>query len=230
MDALVSALLGSLEWLARYEIYVYGVMAVGAAWCVYGIVQAARRLEDTPFGLERAEAEQTRTQAVVGLAALAILAGGLFWSTRYGMLTLSGSVVIPPTPTLVLTPTPITDGGAIAVDSSGCNETLIISQPADGTLINTTYEILGTVNTPNLAFYKLELSGAATNGNWVTITVNTTPVMNGVLLPSFSPNPYTPGNYAMRLIAFDNDGNSAPPCAVAVSLDRPGQPTAPPVP
>lgn len=230
MDALVSALLGGLEWLARYETYVYVVLAIAGAWCVYGIVQAARRLEDTPFGLERAEAEQARMQAVVGLAVLAILAGGLFWSTRYGTLSLSGAVVITPTPTPVLTPTPITDSGAVTVDASGCNDVLRISQPADGTQINTTYEILGTVNTPNLAFYKLELSGSATNGNWVTITVNTEPVTNGVILPSFSPNPYTPGNYAMRVVAYDNDGNSLPPCTVSVSLDRPGQPTAPPVP
>ena len=34
MDALVSALLGGLEWLARYEIYVYAVMAIGAAWAL----------------------------------------------------------------------------------------------------------------------------------------------------------------------------------------------------
>lgn len=230
MDAIISALLSALEWLGRYELFVYGVMGLAAVWCVFAIVNAGRRLDDTPFGLERAEAEQARTQAAIGLAVLAFVAGGLFWSTRYGSLGLSGALQITPTPTLAVTATPITDNGTVSVDRSGCTETLTISQPADGTLINTTFEILGTVNTPNLAFYKLELSGSATGGNWVTITVDTDPVVNGQLLPSFSPNPYTPGDYAMRLIAYDNDGESTPPCAVSISLDRPGQPTAPPVP
>lgn len=225
-----AALVSALEWLARFETYVYIGLALVAVWCVVIIGRAGRRLDDTTFGIERAEAEGARTQAVVALAVILLLAGGLFWSTRYGVNALSGSIAPTAAPTVVVTPTPITDPGTVKVDRSGCNETLQISQPADGTLVNTTTEILGTVNTPNLAFYKLELSGAPTNGNWVTINVGTTAVVNGRLVATFSPNPYTPGNYAMRLVAFDNDGEASVPCVVGIQLDRPGQPTAPPVP
>jgi hypothetical protein len=225
-----AALAGALEGLARYETYVYVLLGLIGVWCGVVIQRAFRRLEDTPFGLERAEAEQARTQGVIGLAVLMLLAGGVFWLTRYGAQALAGSVQPTAVPTVVTTPTPITGTGVVTVDQGGCNDALRISQPADGTLINTTTEILGTANTPNLAFFTLELSGAATSGNWVTINVRTAAVVNGKLVDTFSPNPYTPGYYAMRLTAYDNDGEASPPCLVAVQLDRPGQPTAPPVP
>lgn len=225
-----AALASALEGLARYETYVYVLLALIGVWCVVVIQRAFRRLEDTPFGLERAEAEQSRMQGVIGLAVLMLLAGAVFWSTRYGAQALAGSARPTAVPTVITTPTPITQEGVVTVDRSGCGATLSISQPADGTVVNTTTEILGTANTPNLAFYTLELSGAATRGNWVTINVGTTAVENGRLVNSFSPNPYTPGSYAMRLTAYDNDGQASTPCLVGVQLDRPIQPTAPPVP
>ncbi|MBL8093747.1 MAG: hypothetical protein JNL73_06225 [Anaerolineales bacterium] len=225
-----AALASALEGLARVELYLYGFFGLVGLACGWAIYRAGRRLEDTPFGIERAEAEQKRAQAGVALAILLLLSAGLFWSTRYGAQALSGSLQPTAAPTVVLTPTPITGAGAVSVDRSGCNPNLQISQPADGALVNTTYEILGTANTPNLAFYKLEISGSATNGNWVTIHVGIKAVENGSLNASFSPNPYTPGNYALRLTTVDNDGQASPPCVVSIQLDRPGQPTPPPVP
>ncbi len=224
-------LAGALAALARFEIYLYAALALGAAWFIYGIYRAGLRLADTPFGIERAEAEQSRTGSIIGLFALAAVAGGVYWAAHFGTSALSGAFLPTPTAAPRLTPTAIMTTGEVQVDKTGCNETLSILKPVDGELVNTTYELLGTVNPPNLSFYKLELSGAATGGNWVTIGVGTTPVVNGALLrQSFSPNPYTPGFYALRVTAYDNDGEPSEPCAVSIRLDQPGQPTPPPVP
>jgi len=226
-DILAAALAG----LARVEVFVYAALGLAAAWFIFSIYRSGQRLEDTPFGIERAEAEQARMGAVVGLVVLAALAWGVFWLVNSGSGALSD--VIRPTTTAAprLTPTAITASGQVQVDKTGCNDVLAILKPVDGELINTTYELLGTVNPPNLAFYKLELSGAATDGNWVTIGVGLTPVEGGPLLrQSFSPNPYTPGYYALRVTAYDNDGEPSEPCVVSIQLDQPGQPTPPPVP
>jgi hypothetical protein len=122
------------------------------------------------------------------------------------------------TPTPVPSATPILSGDRIVVDSSGCGGPgLKITKPESGENIAGAYEIRGTANLPNFAFYKVEISNASTSGTWVTVSVGREPKMDGSL-GTFNTEPYPPGEYAFRLIVIDNMGRPSVPCVIVVSF------------
>jgi hypothetical protein len=160
---------------------------------------------------------------VAGFVFLLLLAlgGSMFVFNRYIRLSLEAA---PPTlspdlqPTVVPSPTPILSDAPIAVDSSGCRKDSVhITRPAPNEQFTGGYEVHGTANIPNFAFYRLDISSASTNGAWVTLKVENAPVVNGVL-GNIDTTPYEPGEYAFRLMVMDRAGNAAPPCVIVVNF------------
>ena len=134
--------------------------------------------------------------------------------------------VIPPTPTA----SPVAASQNIVVDSSGCNNpNATLTSPKSGQRIAGAFEVDGTANIPNLAFYKFEISGAGTKGDWLSLGVGTAAVVNGQL-GSFDATARESGNYAFRLVVLDSSGNFPPPCIVTVTIVGGASPTAAPTP
>jgi hypothetical protein len=208
-------------FLAQYDLWIYGLLGVMAVWGMGAVLWALRRLEATPFGLEK-DLARRRLNAGVLLMTLCVLAGGgLFVLNRYGARNrpeVAATPLLPVRPTVIPSPTPIQSSGPIIVDSSGCaNPDATLVRPEPNERIETVYEVVGTASITNFAFYKVEISGAATSGAWVTLDVGNQPVRDGVLA-SFDPRAYDPGEYAFRLVVTDNMGNAAPPCVIVVTL------------
>jgi hypothetical protein len=104
------------------------------------------------------------------------------------------------------------------VDSSGCeNPDATLTAPASGERIAAAFEVHGTANIANFAFYKFEISGIGTGGAWLSLGVGTDPVVDGKL-GSFDASAREPGNYAFRLVVVDSAGNFPPPCIVTVTI------------
>jgi hypothetical protein len=127
-----------------------------------------------------------------------------------------------PTATALLEPTatasPVAASQNIVVDSSGCeNPNATLTAPKKGQRIAGAYEVRGTANIPNLAFYKFEISGVGTNGEWLSLGVGTNPIVEGAL-GTFDATAREPGNYAFRLVVLDSSGNFPPPCVVTVTI------------
>jgi hypothetical protein len=78
-------------------------------------------------------------------------------------------------------------------------------------------EVVGTANIPDFAFYKLEINGPSTEGNWQTLSAGSTPTVGGVL-GSWDSSIYIPGNYNFRLVVYDASGNWPPPCVVPINI------------
>lgn len=218
----------ALALITRYEIWIYTLLGVAALINLGLFWVAAQRVEVTPFGLEKAAARRRQNAALAGVFLMLALGAALFVSSRYLIPALSvpPATELPPEfqPTEVPTATPVQSSGPVVVDSSGCvKDTVMLTRPANGERIAGGYQIQGTANIENFAFYRVEISGAPTSGAWVTLSVGNEPKVNGGL-GEFNTNTYPPGEYAFRLVVTDNLGNARPPCVIAVTFAQTGAP------
>jgi hypothetical protein len=147
---------------------------------------------------------------------------------------------IPPTlaPTLVLTPSvvPTVQPTAVAPEATatlapappaflveiGCPDPRAqFTEPAAGQLLSGAVTIQGTADIPKFSFYKFEIKGPLTNGEWWTLgELARAPVNNGVL-GNWDAAPVAhdaPGLYLFRLTVVDDTGNYPPPCTVPVRI------------
>jgi len=104
-----------------------------------------------------------------------------------------------------------------------------ITAPGDGTALGGPFQVFGTANIENFAFYKFVLNGPATNFEDRTVgDVFKTPVVDSylgtldeslvaILLQS-------PGRYRLKLIAVNNEGNEAPACVISLQFLVPTPP------
>jgi len=210
-----------LRLLAEHELRLYGLLGAVGLICVAFALLAIRRMGRTPFGLEKTLARRRLDAALSGLLFCLALGASLYLANRYvSPAWLAEPTELPPElqPTLAPTPTPILAAGPLTVDSSGCDPNRVMfTQPTSGERLTGEVEVLGTANVPNLAFYRIEISGVTTNGAWVTLNVGKEPKVNG-RLGQFNVNSFQAGEYAFRLVVLDNLGKTYPPCAVAVTF------------
>lgn len=216
----------TIDLLTKYQTWIYSGLGVTALFYLWRVFAARQRLSRTPFGLEREAAFLQQNGALAMLVLLGSLAASVYVTTHsivpnLSLLLPGGPATAAPLPTT----TPVT-GGAVVVDASGCQpESVFLSKPEPNERISGAYEVRGTADIPNLAYYKLELSGAGTEGEWRTLDVGKLdptraevwPVVNNTL-GSFDSSLYHSGEYALRLIVYDAAGNAAPPCVVPVTI------------
>jgi hypothetical protein len=205
--------------LVQYQNYIFSGMGVLVVLALVVLWQARSYLSRTPFGLEREQALRRQNAAVGLLSVMVLLAMGLYLTDQFvlpGILV--PSVTPTPTPRPTPTPSPIAVQTGIVVDSSGCdNPDATLSAPKAGDRIAGAFEVVGTANISNLAFYKFEISGAGTGGQWLSLGVGTEPRVEAVL-GRFDASAREPGEYAFRLMVLDNAGNFPPPCVIPIIL------------
>ncbi|MCC7360880.1 MAG: hypothetical protein IT317_15465 [Anaerolineales bacterium] len=207
------------EFIVRYQKHILIGLGVIALIFLFRLVQARSYLSRTPYGLER-EVALGRQNSALAILSLLVIVSLIVYLMQSLILP---QIVGPPvtaTPTLAptVTPSPVASGTGIVVDSSGCdNPAATLTAPQSGDRIAGSFEVRGTADIPNLAFYKFEISGAGTSGEWLSLGVGTSPVVNDVL-GRFDSGARESGEYAFRLVVLDNAGNGPPPCVVVVTL------------
>ncbi len=128
---------------------------------------------------------------------------------------------IQPTPTL--TPTLV---GTIVANAppATCNspEQAMLQIPANGMIVFEPIAVVGIATTDNFAFYRFELKGQSTSGNFATIGVDgTQPQAQIGELGQFVPSFYTPGDYQFRLSVFDSTNALSASCTVTIYISEP---------
>ncbi|MBI3738523.1 MAG: hypothetical protein HY258_05700, partial [Chloroflexi bacterium] len=93
---------------------------------------------------------------------------------------------------------------------------LIISSPKPGTEVKGKIDIQGTVDIPNFGFYKYEVAPISSD-TWATIAAGTEIKINSTL-GSWDTTALTPGDYQLRLVVTDNQGQSLPPCIIPIRV------------
>lgn len=130
------------------------------------------------------------------------------------------SELIIATPTL--TPTPV---GTIVPNSPapvGCDTPgATLQVPANGMIVFEPLVVRGTANADNFAYYKFELNGPSTFGNFAPLAQYTSPVANLGELGQFVPAPYEPGQYQFRLIVFDIANAPRASCTITIFISEP---------
>ncbi len=124
------------------------------------------------------------------------------------------------TPTL--TPTPV---GTILPNPGevvGCDtDNAMLEVPANGMLVFSPIDVRGTAYIDDFAFYRFELRGDSTQGQFAPLADYTEPVRELTSLGQFTPTFHTPGEYQFRLNVFDVAGDVRATCTVNIVISEP---------
>ncbi len=226
-----------LRFFKNNEVFIYLLLGILAVWQARKFTLAWEDLRGAAFGLEQESARARLSWSASILVLVFLLAVAEFSLVSFITPAIPEVSTLPTatldllaTPTVTLqgseaTPVPAAASPVApqAATQGTCIPGLIdILAPQNGETVRDAVEIIGSANTPNFGFYKFEIS-AANNDNWLTIQAGDTPVEEDLL--GFWDTSLLPvGDYTLRLIVTDNQGQPAPPCMVQVRVDVPSEP------
>jgi len=228
-----------LRFLVNYTVWIYIILGVGGLIYVRGVLLAVREWQGAAFGLEKDSARHRFTNATTGLLFFVLMAGvefvmvSIFIPGRPQSTVLATPTIdllATPTATLVsgtkpaVTPTGISLATAV-VTEVGCNPGVIEwTFPKNGGTLQGTVELKGTVQVPNLGYYKYEYSPLGQD-KWVTIAAGSEKITDKPLGGSNAWNTaqtdITPGDYRLRLVVSDNQNKVLPACVINVRIISP---------
>jgi WD40 repeat protein len=106
--------------------------------------------------------------------------------------------------------------------SPACQNALArLTEPAPDARVSGVVPIVGTANTADFAFYKVQFipERLYPDGPWGELYQSTTPVVNGTLM-TWHTGTVPPGVYWLRLLVHRHDGNYPPPCELRLVVTR----------
>jgi len=229
-----------LNLLKKYEVWVYLLSALIGLVELRKLRVAYQEWRASLFGIEREKAQQ-RFSTNLTLFLLVVLIAGLEVSIVSFVLPnypAEKGLLSTPTLDLNITPTLPPPAGTPAAGPGGANQTqqptVVVkltegctpgavewSTPKTGDEISGKVQLIGTVNIPNLGFYKYEFSQPGTDV-WSTIAADNKNVVNA-LLGNWDTTLLVPGDYLLRLVVSDSQNQLLPACVVSVRVVAPPQ-------
>ncbi len=217
------------KFLASYEVLIYILLAIGGLFSFRWLWRSWREWQVAVFSLEREFSGRRLGRS----AAISILITILFCA-EFSMATfilpglpadyflITPTLDLISTPTGTLSPEMMTQFSGLlpqtaAAGTTGCvPNQIMITFPEAGNEITGAVEIIGTVNIPNFGFYKYEVAPLGSD-TWATISASRT-IVNSASLGRWDTTALTPGDYQLRLVVTDNQGQLLPPCLVPVRV------------
>jgi len=221
-----------LQFLKEYEGGIYLVLLILALIFGGRLYSALQEKKKTAFSLEREVIQKKVNSAVATLVIVAVLFVGQVLlvsvaSVRYpGLYTLK-------TPTVGDLPTPTdmfqammqmeeTPEGLEQTQTSVALTGCIPGQiewlaPLSGEEVSGSVPLSGTINVPNMGFYKYEyrLKGRE---DWIPIAAGNKVVIESELGGSWNTEQLQPGLYELRIVVSDNQNNLFQPCVIEVKV------------
>ena len=222
------------RFLATYEGLIYIMLALGGLFAFRWLWKAWREWRDSVFGLEREFSMRRLSQALaVSLLILALFFGELFLASFVAPVLLSSDLVATPTldilnqaesalsgdQAVVLTSAAPEIGNSSDLTSGCVPDQIALTFPEPAGEVSGTVTLVGTVDIDNFGFYKYEFSPQETEA-WATISAGRESVRNGDV-GLWDTSALTPGDYQLRLLVTDNQGQSYPPCVISVRVSAP---------
>ncbi len=226
----MTAVLGLFNRLAPF---IFTLLALGVLIGLRGMVKARNELRGAAFGLEREIAHRHMSQAISTLAVSGFLAFAEFFLVVFLVPNIPAlSQLATPTINPLLTPTGTfalvfeqtlgtgTPASTPTAQATGCIPGQIeITFPKAGDQIQASITLKGTADIPNFGFYKYEFSPIGSNA-WATILASRKPVQDGDL-GNWDTSAISTGDYQLRLVVTDNQGNELPACIIPVRIKAP---------
>lgn len=232
----------ALSFFRTYEMWMYVILVLAGLIYIRKFILAWEELRRAAFGLERESAQSHLNQAAGMLVLLVVMAVGIFIVVTF--LEPAFPAALPQqSPVIDLTSSPAstlegevlqeetslpTDIGipstaASEVAGEGCIPgQIMLTEPVDGSEISGLVVIKGTADVQNFGFYKYE---AARPGEtvWQTIQAGREIVKDGEL-GQWDTRTMAPGEYMLRLVIVDNQGENLEPCVIQVNVNNPSEP------
>jgi len=222
--------------------WMYVILLLAGLIYVRRFILAWEELRRAAFGLERESAQSRLNQSAGMLVMLFVMAIAIFvlvsfiapaFPASVPLQTPTMDLLAPPTSTLEDEPlleqleTPTLDflalTATIEVVGEGCIPgQIMLSDPIDGTQISGVIVIQGTANVQNFGFYKYEVARPG-ESVWQTIQAGRDIIEAGEL-GQWDTRTMAPGDYMLRLVIVDNQGESLEPCVIRVNVNNPSEP------
>ncbi len=232
----------ALRFFRTYEMWMYIILALAGLVYVRKFVLAWEELREAAFGLERESAQSNLNQSAGMLVLLFVMAVAVFGLVSFvapnfpasnPLFTPTMDLLASPTTTLMVetsegglaTPSPeaISLTATVEVVGEGCIPgQIMLTEPIDGTEISGVIVVKGTADIPNFGFYKYELAQPGETV-WLTIQAGRD-VKQGSELGQWDTRTLAPGDYMLRLVITDNQGESLEPCVIRVHVNNPSAP------
>jgi hypothetical protein len=234
----------ALRFFRTYEIWMYVILALAGLVYIRKIILAWEELRRAAFGLERESAQSQLNYSVGMLVLLFIMAIGVFALVSFvspafpasnPLLTPTLDLLASPTTTLVLQESPEGAAEETAVESmpeleateqvlgEGCLPgQIMLTEPKQGEEISGLIIVKGTADIQNFGFYKYEVARPGETA-WLTILAGRDIIRDGEL-GQWDTRALAPGDYMLRLVVTDNQGESLEPCVIQVRVNNPSTP------
>jgi len=196
------------------------------------LVRALISKRKATFGLEKEVAQKSIRSAITFLSLVGLFAISNFILVSIASIQFPGIAQLStPTVDMVATDAPLMEdvttpdpadeeqsATQTAIALTGCiPEVLEWKNPTDGAEIEGSIELSGTVNVPNMGFYKYEYR-YQTDTIWTPISAGNVPVVDGPFGGIWNTEEITPGIYYLRLVVSDNVNNLLEPCEIQVKV------------
>ena len=222
---------------------IYVIAGVITVWQIAKFILAWQELSKAGFGLERESAQYKLNTAAALLVLMLLTVVGEFMVVSFVAPAVPGAIRIPtstldllatpsitlPPPTPTLSETDQTGGtpqpggtaqpAAMPEESQCVDGQVKISEPKDGQEIHDIVTLMGTASLPNFGFYKYEVARPGDSA-WLTLGGGRSPVLEGKL-GDWDTTTRLPGEYLLRLVITDNEGNYLPACVIRVRIAPP---------
>lgn len=220
-----------LRFLTQFEFLFYLVLVVILVIFSVRVVNTWKEWSTSLFGLEKEQTQRKINQGITVLIFTFALGVSLFVLTTFIAPSVPGVQMVA-TPTLDLTTQPTipistptvstTTTGLIptltAILDMGCvPDQVQWTDPINGESISGKYVLKGTVNVPNLGFYKFEFAASDVK-NWTTIAAGNKPITDAPLGGSWDTSSLTPGEYKLRLVVTNNQNEPLPECVINITV------------
>lgn len=222
-----------LQFFKENEVFIYLILGIFAIWPLRNFISAWGELRNAAFGLERQSAQSRLNWVATILIFLFILGVGEFVLVSFVVPTVpDASPLVTPTLDLLASPTitleanlsasNLTPVPSIETQAGNCVPGKVdILSPENGETIKDIVEIIGSADIPNFGFYKFEMA-AISDIAWLTIQAGETITQTG-RLGYWDTTRLSPGEYGLRLVVIDNQGQSTEPCMIQVRVDPPSE-------
>lgn len=224
-----------IRFVVNYEMGIYLILGTIFILNLQKFIRALISKRKATFGLEKEVAQKSITSSVTFLALVTLFGISNFILVSVASIQYPGIAQLP-TATVDSVSTPLPSDGDMmeeemenegasatqtAIALTGCiPEVLEWKNPTEGSEISGSIELAGTVNVPNMGFYKYEYRYQS-DTIWTPISAGNTPVVDGPLGGVWNTEEITPGNYYLRLVVSDNANNLLQPCEIQVEVMAP---------
>ena len=226
-----------LAFLEENEFGIYLLLGAIAFYFLLKLISALREWQATVFGLEREIAQRKFSAVLSVLVLLILMVFAEFVIVSFVAPSYPQTSALP-TPTLDLLATPTvtlpaamgagenasqslpTPTAPLLVTEEGCITGQIEwLSPTTGQEVSETVELKGTVNVPNLGFYKYEFSQPGSDV-WSTIAADNVAKLNGTI-GFWNTSQLAQGDYLLRLVVVDNQNMPFPACVIPIRVVAP---------